>query len=213
MHAKRNRDRKKMFFEESEKLVENMEVETKILRSYLVSIKVMSTEEAAVHEESDNVFKATLARLKKEEYDEGVANGNIAMAGVEDDDEDEDDDIDSQDSRDNEVAESGSNNDSSNGSWQGSSDESNATSGETVSNCMSANGFTISSEGSDKHESNDEDSESNSGSKSPNIDDDMHDIEHDDLKVPVAGDSNFVNKMTLDAHNSKQLQRPSFGSK
>jgi len=203
MHAKKNRDRKKIFFEASEKLVESMESEVKILRTYLVSINVMTRAEAVALDESDNLFRVMLARLKKEEYDENAAHDSHSLAP-----DDDDDDIDSQD---NDVTESGSNNDSTNGSWQGSSDESNGgTSVESVSNCTSTNGFAMSAEGFEKHDGNDDDSDVNSGSKSPNMDDEIHDLEHDDSKVPVEGDSNFVNKTTLDAHNSKHSQRSAF---
>ena len=71
MHAKRTRDRKKMFFEMSEKTILNLENETNILRDYLVAINVISIAQAAVCEEYNRECRVTLMRLKKESLDGG----------------------------------------------------------------------------------------------------------------------------------------------
>lgn len=45
MHAKKTREKKKQFFEESEKLLNAMVHEHNLLREYLISVKVMSRDE------------------------------------------------------------------------------------------------------------------------------------------------------------------------
>lgn len=45
MHAKKTREKKKQFFEESEKMLNAMVNEHNLLREYLISVKVMSRDE------------------------------------------------------------------------------------------------------------------------------------------------------------------------
>jgi hypothetical protein len=64
MHAKRTRDRKKMFLEVSEQIISDMESESRILRDYLVSLRLMTQDEASKAEERTNDSKRELAVLK-----------------------------------------------------------------------------------------------------------------------------------------------------
>ena len=64
MHAKRTRDRKKQLLEVSESMISEMENESHSLREYLVSLKLISVEEAEKSEERANESKKELAALK-----------------------------------------------------------------------------------------------------------------------------------------------------
>ena len=64
MHAKRTRDRKKMLVENSEQMINKMEQEAHSLREYLVSVKLMSIEEARASEERAVASQKELAQLK-----------------------------------------------------------------------------------------------------------------------------------------------------
>lgn len=64
MHAKRTRDRKKQLLELSESMIGNMESESHALREYLVSLKLLSVEEAEKSEERATESKKELAALK-----------------------------------------------------------------------------------------------------------------------------------------------------
>lgn len=108
MHAKRTRDRKKMFFEISEKVITSMEQENKVLRDYLVSINVMEAEDAVMCEEHDRAARSSLVALRSgmEEQADGPAS--------DDEEEDEEDEDAEKDSNNDSVM--GSNDDNSNGS-------------------------------------------------------------------------------------------------
>ena len=64
MHAKRTRDRKKYFLEVSERTIVDLEQEVQAMRNYLVSIKLLSAEDAAKSKERDSQSKRQLALLK-----------------------------------------------------------------------------------------------------------------------------------------------------
>lgn len=64
MHAKRTRDRKKQLLEVSEAMIGSMESESHALREYLVSLKLLSVEEAEKSEERASESKRELAALK-----------------------------------------------------------------------------------------------------------------------------------------------------
>jgi hypothetical protein len=64
MHAKRTRDRKKMFFELSEQLIAEMEAEHRKLRDYLVAVRLISVDEARESEARSQEARRELARLK-----------------------------------------------------------------------------------------------------------------------------------------------------
>jgi len=96
MHAKRTRDRKKLFFEISEKVITNMEKENKILRNYLVAINVMKPEYATMCEENDRKARLSLASLKsgmeglEDRLNTGFIGSTREVAISDDDDEDDD---------------------------------------------------------------------------------------------------------------------------
>jgi hypothetical protein len=73
MHAKRTRDRKKQLLELSESMIGNMESESHALREYLVSLKLLSVEEAEKSEERATESKKELAALKVNNYPSGRA--------------------------------------------------------------------------------------------------------------------------------------------
>merc|ERR1719197_2330150 len=103
MHAKRTRDRKKMLFEISEKVITNMENEVSILRNYLVSVNMMSPEEHKIGEDRDKNSRMSLAMLKNG-GDPDSANFAASVADCiavgrsfdadDDEDDDDEDDID-----------------------------------------------------------------------------------------------------------------------
>ena len=64
MHAKRTRDKKKMFLEASEQIISEMENESRLLREYLVSAKLISVEYCAQSEHRAMQSKKELALLK-----------------------------------------------------------------------------------------------------------------------------------------------------
>ena len=64
MHAKRTRDRKKQLLEVSESIIGEMENESHSLREYLVSLKLISVEEAEKSEERACESKKERAALK-----------------------------------------------------------------------------------------------------------------------------------------------------
>jgi hypothetical protein len=201
MHAKKTRDRKKKFFELSEKIIVNMENEAKILRYYLLSINVLTAEQVALSEKTDQQFRISLAKIKNE-----AAQDNSDDEEEEDDDEEDAEqegreEYEELNSEENDQAENDSNNE---GSWNGSNDGSNvegsngsSSNGETSRESGSNNSGTNSTDGSIKQDLKDNESDNN-GSKSP-IDEDMQ-YQDNDLN---SYDSALVNKSSLDAHNSK----------
>jgi hypothetical protein len=64
MHAKKTRDRKKLFLQASEQIIREMEADLRTVRDYLVSIKLLSHEDAARANQHDLECKEELARLK-----------------------------------------------------------------------------------------------------------------------------------------------------
>ena len=64
MHAKRTRDRKKQLVEVSEAMIGQMENESHALREYLVSLKLLSVEEAEKSKERASESQKELAALK-----------------------------------------------------------------------------------------------------------------------------------------------------
>ena len=64
MHAKKTRDKKKTQFDLNEQVIQELEKETRVLRDYLVSINIMSPEEASISERHDQAAKAELAMFK-----------------------------------------------------------------------------------------------------------------------------------------------------
>jgi len=137
MHAKRTRDKKKLFLEASEQVIYEMETESRLLREYLVSVKLISLEDSAQSEQRTIQSKKELAMLKAYSLQH---DGND-----EDDDVDEDDDDDEHDQANNQDFSNYDDNDDGDdeqgyhsgsdekGSWGGSNDGSNqdSTNGET----------------------------------------------------------------------------------
>jgi len=70
MHAKRTRDRKKMFLEASENVISNMETESYLLRSYLVNIGAMKSFESKEWDERDRLRRLELSSLTLQEAEE-----------------------------------------------------------------------------------------------------------------------------------------------
>ena len=64
MHAKKTRDKKKTQFDLNEQVIQELEKETRVLRDYLVSINIISREEASISERHDQAAKAELAMFK-----------------------------------------------------------------------------------------------------------------------------------------------------
>jgi len=64
MHAKRTRDKKKIFLEASEHIISEMESESRLLREYLVSAKLISVEYCTQSEQRAMQSKKELALLK-----------------------------------------------------------------------------------------------------------------------------------------------------
>lgn len=65
IHAKKTRDRKKIFLEWSEKRIDTLESEVASLRGYLVSTKAISTRELSMFEDKDKIARFELANLKE----------------------------------------------------------------------------------------------------------------------------------------------------
>jgi len=65
MHAKRTRDRKKNFLEASEHIIADMESEIIAMRNYLLSIKVLTSDDLSKSAERDILAKKQLALLLK----------------------------------------------------------------------------------------------------------------------------------------------------
>jgi len=188
LHAKKTREKKKLFLEYSEQMIVNMEHESKILRDYLVSIDVMTIEEAVICEENDKKFRSILARLKNEAEldDDDIEDDKDGRENGEDEE---------MDSVDNERVENCSNG-SANGSWNGSNDSSNGESSNgTTGESSSNNGGATSTDGSDKHDCKDNDSDQNGSNPM--------DDESQYADLDAASESSLVNKSSLDAHNSK----------
>jgi hypothetical protein len=64
MHAKKTRDKKKMFLEASELAIHEMELETMKLRDYLRSLKLLSEDEYRKAHERDVAARKELSSLK-----------------------------------------------------------------------------------------------------------------------------------------------------
>lgn len=208
MHAKRTRDRKKMFFEISEKIIVNMERETKILRDYLVSINVITADQAQESEDHDRQCRQSLALLKRESGDDSD------RSDIDDDDNcDEDEVLDGDDER----IENSSNNGSVTGSWNGSNDGSNGSNDGSDNAGSGSGGSNYGSSGETSAESNSSGSNhegSSTGSDkqdeteeadADHTDDDIQFQEQEPAEIGPTGNANFVNKSTLDAHNSKSF--------
>lgn len=157
MHAKRTRDKKKMFLEASEQIISEMENESRVLREYLVSAKLISVEYCAESEQRAMQSKKELALLKAyslqhdgnddeqdEDDDEDQDNeGKYIMNQFEDNDDEQDEDQDNEvkyimnqfeDNEDGDDDQEGYHSGSDEkGSWNGSNDGSNqdSTNGET----------------------------------------------------------------------------------
>ena len=139
MHAKRTRDKKKLFLEASEQVIYEMETESRLLREYLVSVKLISVEDSAQSEQRTIQSKKELAMLKAYSLQH---DGNDDDDDVDDDDDDDEHDQDqannqdfsnyddNDDGDDEQGYHSGSDE---KGSWGGSNDGSNhdSTNGET----------------------------------------------------------------------------------
>ena len=134
MHAKRTRDKKKLILEASEQTIYKMENESKLLREYLVSVKLISAEEAAQSDQRTIQSKKELALLKAYSLQ---LDGNDGEEDDEDDDDEEDDDDQNQDHEQVNVDSNYDDNDDGDdeqgyhsgsdekGSWGGSNDGSN----------------------------------------------------------------------------------------
>ena len=121
MHAKRTRDKKKLFLEASEQVIYEMETESRLLREYLVSVKLISVEDSAQSEQRTIQSKKELAMLKAYSLQH---DGNDDDDDVDDDDDDDEDQAsnDNDDGDDEQGYHSGSDE---KGSWGGSNDGSN----------------------------------------------------------------------------------------
>jgi hypothetical protein len=75
IHAKKTRDKKKIFLESSEKIICSLEQDVHTLREYLVEFNLMSTEEAAHLHEKDRLARAQLETLKESSFDISVGGG------------------------------------------------------------------------------------------------------------------------------------------
>jgi hypothetical protein len=64
MHAKKTRDKKKSQFDFNEQVISELEKEMQVLRDYLVSMNIMTREEADVGDRHDKASKAELALFK-----------------------------------------------------------------------------------------------------------------------------------------------------
>lgn len=64
MHAKKTRDRKKQFLEMSENIIAEMEAEAKAMRSYLLSLNLISEEYCALSLRREMESKEEIAKLK-----------------------------------------------------------------------------------------------------------------------------------------------------
>mmetsp|Transcript_25359 Transcript_25359/g.27712 ORF Transcript_25359/g.27712 Transcript_25359/m.27712 type:complete len:459 (-) Transcript_25359:542-1918(-) len=124
MHAKKTRDRKKFFLEMSDKIISEMETESKALRDYLRTIGVLSEEEYQQRTLIDLKAREEIDNLKLSEMDEGVSE-------AEDEDEEEEDEDNGETASENENNEreerspSGSSDENEKVSWSRSSASSN----------------------------------------------------------------------------------------
>lgn len=64
MHAKKTRDKKKNQFDQNEAIILELERDTRLLRDYLVSLKIITPEEAIISDRHDKAAKAELALFK-----------------------------------------------------------------------------------------------------------------------------------------------------
>lgn len=65
IHAKKTRDRKKLFLEWSDKRIETLEAEVASLRTYLLSTKALTPREVSSYEDKDKIARFELAHLKE----------------------------------------------------------------------------------------------------------------------------------------------------
>jgi len=145
MHAKRTRDKKKLFLEASEQIIYEMETESRLLREYLVSVKLISVEDSAQSEQRTIQSKKELALLKAYSLQHDGNDDDEQDDDDDDADDDEDDDEHDQDQANNQDLSNYDDNDDGDdeqgyhsgsdekGSWGGSNDGSNhdSTNGET----------------------------------------------------------------------------------
>ena len=192
MHAKRTRDRKKQLLEVSESMISEMENESHSLREYLVSLKLISVEEAEKSEERANESKKELAALKVNTLfklqDSFMTpfflwNPNIwfqqyflllqasqneyDLDGDDDDDDDHfnDDNGDGDDEHDNDGSLSGSD-DNEKGSWSGSNNGNDSINGDTSGDGTASTGSNNSSSHNAPSSSSSSRSHNSSGSGS-----------------------------------------------
>ena len=223
MHAKRTRDRKKMFFEISEQVIAKMEAEAKILRNYLVSANMMTIEERDAREERDKIARISLMRLKNGGEVDGTnfATGIASNSFVDDDDDEDENDSDYDDCKDSEQNKSihsvdndqmivdgvvidnnvdevdgddvASNNGSSHGSISQDGSNGGTTSHESAGSSSSVSQTESGMDGDIRL--GDDDSESN----------DLIDADADaSFQVKDVNSANFVNKSTLEALKTSQ---------
>jgi hypothetical protein len=195
MHAKRTRDRKKQLVEVSEAMIGQMENESHALREYLVSLKLLSVEEAEKSKERASESQKELAALKVHATPElndfkqpfclleallilifmvQASQNEYDLDGDDDDDDDHfnDDNGDGDDEHDGSL--SGSD-DNEKGSWSGSNNGNDSINGDTSgdgtastgSNNSSSHNAPSSSGSSRSHNSSG--SGSGSGSDSPTL--------------------------------------------
>lgn len=68
MHAKKTRDRKKMFLQASEQIISEMESQVDVLRNYLLSLKILSLKEVEDCHERDIQSRRELLTLKVKKH-------------------------------------------------------------------------------------------------------------------------------------------------
>lgn len=77
VHAKKTRDKKKLFLESAEKTVETLELGIKAMREYLCSIGAMSVAQCKLREEGDECARLALKAMKGPNNGSGVHNTDI----------------------------------------------------------------------------------------------------------------------------------------
>jgi len=72
MHAKKTREKKKFFFERSDKIISEMEHEANLLREYLISVKVMTRDEdnKAKLRDLESKEELDILKMNSSEYDD-----------------------------------------------------------------------------------------------------------------------------------------------
>jgi hypothetical protein len=75
IHAKKTRDKKKIFLESSEKIICSLEQDVHTLREYLLQFNLISAEEVARLTEKDRLARAQLQTLKESSFDISTMTG------------------------------------------------------------------------------------------------------------------------------------------